>query len=389
MMIVRRESLPAASSLLYLQALLSCWLFLTFPAIGLCFSPHQPPLRVTHPGLLQQIHPLRLGKQQMFRDKWRATTTIVRRAEGRRHPLEPLHALISVESASRSPRQGREAEQQQQQPQENVAYHLVFSYDPSDLSPKDGGPFRYLEGQSVSFFLKDRTPGAPDQGPPKPRLYSVASSPLAPELGLKHSFSLCVRHHRYWSPDGARDPSKDGLCSSSLCTAPLGSQFDVGGPVGAALLMPEDASVPLIFACTGTGVAPLRSFLRRLSVAPRDGPLIAYVGAGNAATAPYAREWRHLERQLPQDKLNLRFAFSREMKNKEGGKLYVQDLIEEDGEKLLQLLSAGGIMYTCGRKDMVAPIKAALQAAAEKNNLSFDSFFKELIATKRWRTEVY
>ncbi|KAL8436701.1 hypothetical protein ACSSS7_001526 [Eimeria intestinalis] len=278
----------------------------------------------------------------------------------------------------------------EQQPQENLAYHLVFSYDPAVLSEKDGDhAFRYLEGQSVSFFIKDRRPGAPDEGPPKPRLYSVASSPVAPDLGLKYSFSLCVRHHRYWGPDGGRDFSKDGMCSSSLCTAAMGTQFDVGGPIGASLLMPEDASVPLIFACTGTGVAPLRSFLRRLSVIPRGGPLIAYVGAGSASTSPYAREWGHLEKLLPPDKLNIRFAFSREMRNRQGGKLYVQDLIEEDGEKLLQLLAAGGIMYTCGRKDMVPPIKAALQAAAEKSNLPFDSFFKHLIATKRWRTEVY
>lgn len=277
-------------------------------------------------------------------------------------------------------------------PTTDEVYHLLFSYDPAELSGTDGEPFRYLEGQSVSFLKLRETRNAllDREGPPaKPRLYSVASSPALPDQGLQHSFALCVRHHRYWGPDGKRDPSRDGLCSSLLCTAPIGTEFEVGGPIGSALLLPEDTSVPVIFACTGTGAAPLRSFLRRIVAEPRHGPLIAYIGAGRSSIAPYAREWQALQKLVPPERLQLQFAYSREMTTTQGGKMYVQHLIEKDGDKVLGFLQDGAVMYACGRKDMLPSIKAALQATATRNNLQFDSLFKTLIASRRWRTEVY
>ncbi|XP_026190453.1 ferredoxin--NADP reductase, chloroplastic [Cyclospora cayetanensis] len=282
-------------------------------------------------------------------------------------------------------------------PEENMgppdeAFHLVFSYDPSILSAKTGAPFHYLEGQSVSFVnLADTRKGSHNaEGPvAKPRLYSVASSLLSPDEGLRHSFSLCVRRHRFWGPDGQHDPSKDGLCSSLLCTAPIGTQFEIAGPVGAALILPEDRKTPIVFACTGTGVAPLRSFLRRILAEPREGRVVAYIGAARASTTPYAHEWRELSRRLPTETLQLRFAYSREMKAPGGGKLYVQHLIDEDGGAIIDLLQQGAVMYTCGRRDMLPPIKSALQAAAERCNMAFEPFLKQLVATKRWRTEVY
>lgn len=67
----------------------------------------------------------------------------------------------------------------------------------------------------------------------------------------------------------------------------------------------------------------------------------------------------------------------------------MQHLMERDGDMLLQLLHEGAFVYICGRKDMLPPIKAALQAAAARNNLDSAAFFKSLIAAKRWRAEVY
>lgn len=98
----------------------------------------------------------------------------------------------SVECTGASGASGSEGE-----PGDEV-HHLVFSYDPSALSGKTQEPFRYLEGQSVSFVnLKDQREGQIQSGapPPKPRLYSVASSPLCPDKGLQHSFSLVRRKH--------------------------------------------------------------------------------------------------------------------------------------------------------------------------------------------------
>ncbi|CDJ35937.1 ferredoxin NADP+ oxidoreductase, putative [Eimeria mitis] len=271
-------------------------------------------------------------------------------------------------------------------------HHLVFSYDPSVVSAETQQPFRYLEGQSVSFVNLTDTRQQQKETPvsvAKPRLYSVASSPLAPEQGLKHSFSLCVKRHRYRGADGEEDPSKDGLCSSLLCSAPIGTEFEVAGPVGASLLLPEDPNVPIIFACTGTGVAPLRSFMRRIVAQGRSGPVIAYVGAATAASTPYKREWTALQQQLPPSLLQLHFALSREANAPDGGRLYVQHLMERDGDLLLRLLREGAPLYLCGRKDMVPPIKGAIQAACLRHQVDFASFFKSLISSKRWKVEVY
>lgn len=69
--------------------------------------------------------------------------------------------------------------------------------------------------------------------------------------------------------------------------------------------------------------------------------------------------------------------------------LLLQDLLALEGSKVLSLLQRGGVFYACGRKDMLDPIKASLKAAAVQNGVDFDSFFKALVASKRWRAEVY
>lgn len=66
-----------------------------------------------------------------------------------------------------------------------------------------------------------------------------------------------------------------------------------------------------------------------------------------------------------------------------------QHLMARDGCHLLQLLGGGGVLFACGRRDMLPPIKAALQAAADRDRRPFEPFFKGLIAAKQWRTEVY
>ncbi|CDI75483.1 ferredoxin NADP+ oxidoreductase, putative [Eimeria praecox] len=124
-------------------------------------------------------------------------------------------------------------------------HHLVFSYDPTVVSPETQQPFRYLEGQSVSFVnLRDARSKQTETPAPvsKPRLYSVASSLLAPDEGLQHSFSLCVKRHRYRDADGQEDPSRDGLCSSLLCSAPIGTEFEVAGNASSAAIAAATAA---------------------------------------------------------------------------------------------------------------------------------------------------
>ena len=46
----------------------------------------------------------------------------------------------------------------------------------------------------------------------------------------------------------------------------MGDVVRVTGPTGKGMLLPEDAAADIIMVATGTGIAPYRSFIRRLFV---------------------------------------------------------------------------------------------------------------------------
>lgn len=54
----------------------------------------------------------------------------------------------------------------------------------------------------------------------------------------------CVKRHRYRSADGQGDSSKDGLCSSLLCSSPIGTEFEVGGKGQREEFTPAPFAVP-------------------------------------------------------------------------------------------------------------------------------------------------
>merc|ERR1712100_958864 len=50
------------------------------------------------------------------------------------------------------------------------------------------------------------------------------------------------------------------------CDAQPGTEIMMTGPTGQVMLLPKDPSTPVIMVATGTGIAPMRAYIRRFFV---------------------------------------------------------------------------------------------------------------------------
>merc|ERR1712217_494063 len=55
-----------------------------------------------------------------------------------------------------------------------------------------------------------------------------------------------------------------GVCSNHICDMSVGDDVLITGPTGAEMLLPEEDDANIIMLATGTGIAPMRSYLRLL-----------------------------------------------------------------------------------------------------------------------------
>ncbi|KAI2491540.1 oxidoreductase [Fragilaria crotonensis] len=256
----------------------------------------------------------------------------------------------------------------------------------------------YVEGQSLSVI----PPGLAENGKPhKPRLYSIASTRYG-DLLTGDTVSLCVRRAEYWDPvTGQNDPTKAGVCSSFLCDAQPGDVVSVAGPVGKTMLLPEDPNTDIIMVATGTGVAPFRAFLHRLfmeqTVARHAFTGEAWLILGVPVTSGllYPQEFEAMQEQLEENekssaaKLTIDYAISREMTNAQGGKLYVQDVLAEQSDRLLEKLENGAVIYFCGLKGMMPGILESLEKVCASRGMNFAEKMKEYKDRHQWHVEVY
>jgi ferredoxin--NADP+ reductase len=251
----------------------------------------------------------------------------------------------------------------------------------------------YVEGQSLSVIPSGTTMDGNNK-PHKPRLYSIASTRYGDLLDGR-TVSLCVRRAQYFDPvTGLEDPEKKGVCSNFLCDSQIGDKISVAGPVGKTMLLPKDSSKDIIMVATGTGIAPYRGFLHRLfmenTVARHMFTGKAWLVLGVPVTGGllYPDELKTMQANA-QGNLEVTYAISREMKNSKGGKLYVQDVLAERADELLQRLDDGAVIYFCGLKGMMPGILEALERVASDRGIDWNARMKELKANEQWHVEVY
>jgi ferredoxin--NADP+ reductase len=262
--------------------------------------------------------------------------------------------------------------------------HIIMNHE---------GKMPYWEGQSYGVIA----PGTnPKNGKPNSvRLYSIASSRYGDDM-TGTTTSLCVRRATYWCPElKADDPAKKGVCSNYLCDSKPGEDVKLTGPTGKAMLMPEkDASTDIIMVATGTGIAPYRSFLRRLFVEKTPygeaykGLAWLFLGVANTDALLYDDEWQEILKSNP-DNFRLDYALSREQTNVDGGKMYIQDKVKEYADEVFDRMDKGAHIYFCGLKGMMPGITEMLEGVSKSKGLAWEDVQKKWKSNGQWHVEVY
>jgi ferredoxin--NADP+ reductase len=260
--------------------------------------------------------------------------------------------------------------------------HITF-----DLSE---GNLHYVEGQSIGII-----PDGQDANgkPHKLRLYSIASSRHGDNLEDK-TVSLCVRQLQY-EKDGE---TINGVCSSFLCDIEPGSKVKITGPVGKEMLLPADEEANVIMLATGTGIAPMRAYLRRMFEPGERAHNPDYAFRGKAwlfmgvPKTPNLLYEDDLQRYLSEYPDNFRYttAISREQENSKGGRMYIQDRVLEHADEIFALIEDPKThVYMCGLKGMEPGIDEAMAAAAAAKGLDWSTLRPQLKKADRWHVETY
>ena len=216
----------------------------------------------------------------------------------------------------------------------------------------------------------------------QPRLYSIASSPRT-HPGEVH---LCVGVVRYTTLGRQRG----GICSTFLAdrvTSEVKPRVYVHTNNGFRL--PSDGATDVIMCGPGTGIAPFRAFLEDRKATAAQGKNWLFFGNPHSATDYlYQQELTDFQADGTLTKLNL--AWSRDQQEK----IYVQQLMEQNGAELWSWLNAGAAFYVCGDASRMAKdVDFALHKVAEKHGrLSPEeaaAFIARLKKEKRYQRDVY
>ena len=262
--------------------------------------------------------------------------------------------------------------------------HLKFDISDGDLY--------YLEGQSIGVIPD----GEDERGKPhKIRLYSIASTQHGDDVDDK-TVSLCVRQLVYEDPDTGE--TVEGVCSTFLCNLEVGKKVQITGPVGKEMLLADDPNATIVMMGTGTGIAPFRAYLWRMFKEKEreanpdyqfKGKAWLIFGIPKTENILYKEELEELQEKHP-DNFELTYAISREQKNSEGGRMYIQHRVAENAERLWDLVQKDDTyVYICGLKGMEDGIDEAMAAEASKAGVEWDEYRRTLKKAHRWNVETY
>ncbi|RPJ35600.1 MAG: sulfite reductase [NADPH] flavoprotein alpha-component [Verrucomicrobiaceae bacterium] len=215
-----------------------------------------------------------------------------------------------------------------------------------------------------------------------PRLYSIASSPLA----HPDEVHLTVAAVRYQ----AHGRQRKGVCSTYLADlVKPGDKVPVFVQPNKNFRLPADGSTPVIMVGPGTGIAPFRAFVEHRAALGVTGKNWLFMGDQHYLyDFLYQLEWQDHLKSGALSRLDV--AFSRDQPEK----IYVQQRIKERGRDLYAWLEQGAHFYVCGDASrMAADVHEALvsiiQTEGSKSREAAEAYVEDLKKSKRYQRDVY
>jgi cytochrome P450/NADPH-cytochrome P450 reductase len=189
-----------------------------------------------------------------------------------------------------------------------------------------------------------------------PRYYSISSSPAADPSRCSVTAGVVE------GPASSGRGIYKGICSNYLAGRRAGDTIHATvRETKAGFRLPENPAVPVIMIGPGTGLAPFRGFLQERAAQKTRGATLGSAMLFFGCRHPdqdylYADELK----AFAADRITeLYTAFSRG----DGPKVYVQNLIAAEKERVWALIEAGAIIYVCGDGGKMEPdVKATLVA---------------------------
>ena len=215
-----------------------------------------------------------------------------------------------------------------------------------------------------------------------PRLYSIASSPLA-DPGEVH---LTVK---------LEGGERDGRLRAGVASRQLTGRLEPGDTVNVYLeanprfRLPDNGDSPIIMIGPGTGVAPFRAFVAQRQALGHAGPSWLFFGEQHRRTDfLYQLEWQRHLREGALTRLSA--AFSRD----QAEKCYVQHRLAEQQREVYDWLERGAHVYVCGSgqgmaRDVHQALVEVIASVGGLGTEAAENRLAELKSAGRYARDVY
>ena len=217
--------------------------------------------------------------------------------------------------------------------------------------------------------------------PLQPRLYSLASSPLA----YPDEAHLTLSPLRY----NLHDEARSGVASAMLADrSEPGDVLPIYIQTNPHFRLPRDGG-PIIMIGAGTGIAPFRSFLQEREARGSGGKSWLFFGERHFRTNfLYQTEWQSWLKDGVLSRMDV--AFSRDGADK----IYVQHRMKEQARDIFAWLEEGAHVYVCGDATHLAPDvhQMLIDIVANQSRTGHEAaedYVRSLQADHRYQRDVY